>query len=382
MGKIRRVMRCYCCGAVLQDESENKNGYIEKEVFEQASLDHRVIYCHNCYEKMKAINAGMLELDTDEEILKILDDAVATDALLVWVVDLFAFNGGAINQEVIKKAKKLNVVVLGTHFDLFPKRIKEEVMTKWVKDRFNELGIDPISIRLCGNTEELNPNDMFKRMDELRKGHDVYMIGTLASGKTSIINRMLKGYTNKSKRTVKTEEYPGTSIKVLEIPLNNSSFFYELPGFSLNTSVLGKVEKDVKNIIIPKKEIKMQKLVLGEGDSLVVGSLAAFTLVIGRLTTFHFYGAELNEIKKVKEEKLDAFFRQNVIKRSLRPVSEKYSAFTDYDVFEYVMEKDGEEHDIAVTGLGWVRFEGRGQIVRVVIPKGVAVKETLSKIEH
>ena len=46
------------------------------------------------------------------------------------------------------------------------------------------------------------------------------------------------------------------------------------------------------------------------------------------------------------------------------------------------MEKDGEEHDIAVSGLGWVRFEGRGQVVRVVCPRGVAIKETLSKIEH
>ena len=54
----------------------------------------------------------------------------------------------------------------------------------------------------------------------------------------------------------------------------------------------------------------------------------------------------------------------------------------DYDVFEYDMEKDGQEHDIAVTGLGWVRFEGRGQVVRVTFPRGVAIKETLSKMEH
>ena len=219
-------------------------------------------------------------------------------------------------------------------------------------------------------------------MNELRKGHDVYMIGSVASGKTSIINRMLKGFENNTKRTISSAEYPGTSVKVLEIPLNKSSFFYEVPGFSLNTSVLGKVEKEVAKILVPKKEIKMQKLVLEEGDSLVVGSLAAFTLIKGRITTFHFYGAEQNEIKKVKYEKLDAFFRRNATKRSLQPVSERYSAFTDYDIFEYDMEKDGEEHDIAVTGLGWVRFEGRGQVVRVVCPRGVAIKETLSKIEH
>lgn len=381
MGKVRRVMRCYCCGAVLQSKKKSDSGFIEKALLESEDAENRVLYCHNCYEKMKAINTGMLESDTDDEILKILNDAVATDALLIWVVDLFQFNG-TLNPEVVKKAKKLNTVVLGTKFDLFPKRVKQEQMIQFLSDRFNEVGINPVSIRLFGNTENINPEELLKKMDALRKGHDVYMIGSLASGKTFIINKVLKGYTNKSKRTITTEEYPGTSVKVLEIPLSNSSFFYELPGFSLNTSVLGKVEKEVKNIITPKKEIKMHRLVMNEGDSMCVGSLAAFTLVKGRATTFHFYGAEGNEIKRVSEKKLDRFLRENVTKRSVRPVSERYSAFTDYDVFEYDMEKDGKEHDIAITGLGWMRFEGRGQVIRVTFPRGVAIKETLSKMEH
>ena len=381
MGKVRRVMRCYCCGAVLQCRKKSENGFIEKALLESEDAENRVLYCHNCYEKMKAINTGMLESDTDEEILKILNDAVATDALLVWVVDLFQFNG-TLNPDVVKKAKKLNTVVLGTKFDLFPRRVKQETMVQFIKDRFNEVGINPIGIAVFGNTEDMDPVKFLKKMDELRKGHDVYMIGSLASGKTFIINRMLKGYTNKSKRTIATEEYPGTSVKVLEIPLSNSSFFYELPGFSLNTSVLGKVEKEVKAIITPKKEIKMHRMVMNAGDAMCVGSLAAFTLVKGRPTTFHFYGAEGNEVRRVNEKKLDRFLRENVVKRSVQPVSERYSAFTDYDVFEYDMEKDGLEHDIAVTGLGWMRFEGRGQVIRVTIPRGVAIKETLSKLEH
>ena len=53
-----------------------------------------------------------------------------------------------------------------------------------------------------------------------------------------------------------------------------------------------------------------------------------------------------NEIRRVSEKKLDRFLRENVIKRSVRPVSERYSAFTDYDVFEYDMEKDGQEHEL------------------------------------
>ena len=380
MGKIRRVMRCYHCGAVLQSRKKAEPGFIEKALLEEEGSENRVLYCHNCYQKMKAINTGMLEMDTDEEILTILDDAVATDAVILWVVDLFSFNG-TLNPAVVKKVKKLNVVVVGTKFDLFPRRVTLEDMKSFITNRFQEAGIKPVATLVIGNTEKLQVEDLLQKLDNIRKGHDVYMIGSTTSGKTSLINKMLKNYTNKTKRQITREEYPRTSVKVLDIPLTNSSSFYELPGFSLNTSVLGKVEKDVLKIIVPKKEIKVQREILDEGDALVVGSLAGFAMIKGKPTSFYFYGSELCEVRKMKYRKIDAFFQENVLKRSYRPVSEKYSFFTDYDVFEYQMEADNKEHDIAVTGLGWVRFTGRGQVIRIISPRGVAIKETLSKIE-
>ena len=379
MGKIKRVLRCYNCGVVLQCNNQNLPGYIGADLLEAEDAHDRVLYCEDCFQKMKAINTGMLESDIDEELLKILKDAVATDALIIWVVDLFAFNG-TLNPDVVKRLKNNKIVVIGTKYDLFRKKVEPEILANYLEERFKEVDIKPALIRIYGNTDKVDAEDMFKRINDLRQGHDVYMIGSITSGKTSIINRYLKGYTNNSKRIITTETYPGTSVKVLEIPLSNSSFFYELPGFSLNVSVLGKVEKEVRSLITPKKEIKMQRLVLDSGDAMVVGSLAAFEMIEGRISTFHFYGAENVEVKKVKNEKVDSFFRMNAVKRSLRPVSERFSSFPDYDVFEYTMEKDGQEHDISITGLGWVSFEGRGQIVRVVCPKGTAIKESLAKM--
>ena len=373
-------MRCYHCGAVLQSRKKAEPGFIEKALLDEEGSENRVLYCHNCYQKMKAINTGMLETDTDDEILTILDDAIATDAVIVWVVDLFSFNG-TLNPDVVKKVKKLKVIAVGTKFDLFPRKVSLEDMKSFINDRFEEAGIKLVATLVVASTEKLPVDELLHKLSDIRKGHDVYMIGTTNSGKTSLINKMLKSYTNKTKRTITSEEYPHTSVKVLDIPLTNSSSFYELPGFSLNTSVLGKVEKDVLKIIVPKKEIKVQREILDEGDALVVGSLAGFALIKGKPTSFYFYGSELCEVRKMKHRKIDAFFQENVVRRSYRPVSERYSFFTDYDVFEYQMEADNKEHDIAITGLGWVRFTGRGQVVRIISPRGVAIKETLSKIE-
>lgn len=378
MGKLRRVMRCYHCGAVLQSKQKKERGYIDADLLADDAENH-VLYCKSCYEKMKAINTGMLQQDEDDEILKILDDAVATDAVVLWVVDLFTFNG-TLNPDIVKKVKKLKVSVIGTKRDFLPRKANDERLREFLKERFTEAGIKPKDIFLFGNTFTEEAESLLKQLDKFRAGHDVYMIGNIASGKTTVITKMLKFYENKTKHTINTVTYPGTSVKMMEIPLSNSSFCYEVPGFSLNTSVLGKVEKDVAKLITPKKKVDDHTRSLAIGESLMIGSLAAFSLVKGKPTSVKLYCSEAVECRKVLTKNLETALADNSVRKSVRPVSDRYTTFTDYDLFEYVMENDGKIHDIAVSGLGWISFVAKGQIVRVLLPKGVAVKECLGKI--
>ena len=69
------------------------------------------------------------------------------------------------------------------------------------------------------------------------------------------------------------------------------------------------------------------------------------------------------------------------IRRFARPVSERLVSFLDYDMFEYAMENDKKWHDIAIEGLGWLSFIAQGQMIRVRLPKGVALKESIAKIK-
>lgn len=379
MGKLRRVMRCYHCGAVLQSKDKKENGYIDRSFLEQDNAESEVLYCHSCYEKMSVINSGMLDRDADDEILKILDDAVATDAKIIWVVDMFTFNG-TINPDIVKKVRKLNVTVIGTKRDLLSKKAKDEDLVAYLTERFTEAGIKPTSVYLFGADSTENGGELIKKLNKSRAGHDVYMIGTVACGKTSIISKLLKFYENPSKHVIKTVTYPGTSVKMMEIPLSNSAFCYEVPGFSLVTSVLGKVEKDVAKILTPKKKVDDHSRTLAVGETLMIGSLAAYSLVKGKQTPIKFYCAEAVECKKIATKNLQSALAENSKKRDVRPVSDRYTTFTDYDLFEYAMENDGLVHDIAISGLGWISFVAKGQTIRVLLPKGVAVKESLGKI--
>ena len=379
MGKVKRVLRCYNCGAVLQSRKQSEKGFVSAEILNNYQGDGQILYCQKCFDFMKGINTGALEQNMDKATAKILDDAAATDAFIIWVVDLFTFNG-TLNPDVVKKVKKLKVAVIGTHRDLFSTIIKDETLARFLKERFIESGIKPESITILGSENEADIKALMKKYNEARKAHDIYLIGSKSSGKTVLINKMLKNYENKTKWPIKTENYRGTNVKVMSIPLSNSSFIYELPGFSLQTSVVGKVEKDVQKLIIPRRKIETHYRTLSKGDALVAGSLAYFELYSGKPTAFKFYCAEGVEIKKMDADKVSEFIEENNRKRYLRPVSERITNFRDYDFFEYTMENDGLVHDISVQGLGWISFVAKGQVIRVMFPKGSALKESLGKL--
>ena len=84
MGKFRRVLRCYHCGAILQCEKPDEKGYIVPESLNRAT-PIQIIYCDRCFETMKAFNNSELNQDVDQGVLKILNDAFATDAYIIWV---------------------------------------------------------------------------------------------------------------------------------------------------------------------------------------------------------------------------------------------------------------------------------------------------------
>ena len=378
MAKVRRVIRCHSCGTILQSDDKKLPGFISKNVIENGAP--KIPYCNACYEKMLSLNTSELEQEVDKATLKILKDAVATDALIIWVVDMFSFNG-TLNPDVVKKVKKLDVVVFGTKRDLFPASINNDSLIRYLDERFSDVGINPVWIKLLGNEASLDTKEIMSKLHELRKSHDVYMIGNLNSGKTTFINKLLKNYENKTKWPIKTENYPGTTTDVLEIPLSNSSFFYELPDLSNGTSVLSKVEKDVQKIILPKKQVVMHRHIMGQGGAVVVGNLACLQVLKGSFPmSVRVFASEAVETRMMGNDKVDNFNALNRKKHLCRPVSDRFVNFEDFDMFEYDLENDDLRHDIAIEGLCWFSMRGKGQTVRVTLPKGAALKESLSKV--
>ena len=376
MTQLKKIRRCSHCGAVLQTKIKDKQGYIgiDFETYPQESI----LYCDNCYNKLK-INAGIVSQNVSEDVLSILRDAIATDALIVYVVDLFLFNG-SLKSELIKKIKRNDVLVIGSKRDLLPEKAKDETIAEFLRQAFVEAGLEPVDVVLVSASKNYQIDLLKQTISKYRKRHDVYVVGSTLSGKSTIIDKLLMNYENKTRKPIHSEIYPGTNSKVIHIPLDNSTSLYELPGLELDDTVIGIVEKNLWKYIIPKKEIKPRKFRLSEKESIVVGGLGAISLEEGRPTEAIAYFSEAVEIKKMASKSTDLFFKTNLVRRELRPVSEIITSFMSFDLYEIVMPDDDKRHDIGVKGLGWFSIKGQGQKIRCLLPKGAAIRESLSKI--
>ena len=376
MAELKKIKRCSHCGAVLQSTDKNKKGYISID-FESYPLES-ILYCDTCIEHMR-INADNVSQNVSKDVLYILRDAIATDALIVYVIDLFLFNG-SLKKELIHKIKRNDVLVIGSKRDLLPEKADDEQIKQFIKDAFVEAGVEPVDIVLVSASKNYQTDLLKETIAKCRKKHDVYMIGSTLSGKSTLIDKILMNYENKTRKQIHSEIYPNTNSKVMHIPLDNSSSLYELPGLELDDTVIGLVEKNLWKYIIPKKEIKPRKFRLSEGESIVVGGLGAISMQEGKTTDTTAWFAETVEIKKMSSKSTELFFKTNLVRKELRPVSEVITSFKNFDLYEIVMPEDNEMHDIGVKGLGWFSFKGLGQRIRCLLPRGAAVRESKNKI--
>ena len=85
MAELNKLQRCYHCGALLQTEDPNKEGYISPSIIEK--YPEGLLLCNNCY-KTEKFNNNPQEAYFDADYEKILNVIRNKKALVVYVVDL------------------------------------------------------------------------------------------------------------------------------------------------------------------------------------------------------------------------------------------------------------------------------------------------------
>ena len=376
MSRMSVVRRCYNCGAILQCEDEKKEGYIDKSLLEQGN--EAVLFCQDCYNRQR-YNFAPRDPHVSPEFLSLLEDAQASDSLIVYVIDLFSFES-SFAPEVTSRIEGLNILVVANKRDLLPEHCSAEWLKEYVAHRFRmaRLQVKKEDVILTSLSSTIDVSSIAKEIEERRRRHDVYVIGAAGAGKTQLIYAYLRGYSNDSNRAVSSGDYPGTSIRVMMIPLDGSTFLYDTPGIPTDNSIIAKLPSDEAKAVYPDRAVKKKTVNLSEGEGVGFGGLCLLELHKGEKTALDCYVSSYLPINKKSEKGVKNYFSELNDKSTYPKVPSALDA-QSFDAFDIEVTEEGDR-DIGVEGLGFFSFKGNGQTWRIFVPKGVAVYTTRAKV--
>lgn len=380
MAELNKLQRCYHCGALLQTEDPTKEGYISPDIIKK--YPEGLLLCNNCY-KTERFNNNPSEATFDEDYTTILKEIHSKKALVVYVVDLFSFEGSFINK-IIELLDGVDVLVVANKRDLLPPDVNDDKLKEYVAHRLRVAKFKVIDTVITStNNGGYNLEEMFELITKYSDGRDVYFVGASTSGKSALISEFLKQYLNNTSKMIVTYTFDNTHLRGMRIPITNKTYIYETPGTSIDNSLLSKVERSAFNAIVPKKAVVAKKINLTKDTCLLFGSVACIELLSKEKTQAYVYVSDKVEVKVHKSIVGDnSKYIANIFQKgTLKPSSEKLKSIKDFDVYEFQITEDGGR-DIGILGLGWINFKGNKQSFRVYVPKGVYVYTTRSKIEN
>lgn len=381
MNKIVKAKKCTECGVLLQSDDVDQRGYIDKEILSNDQL--RLLYCNQCFDqKMEQMDA-FFKPPVNPGFYSIINDAIATDALIIYVVDLLTFED-TFNRDLAKTLSdnKANVYVVCVKRDLLPENIDEEHLIKAVKKHLKEAKLRYQGILITDSSSAEGAVSFGELMQKERKGRDVYIIGARYAGKTSLITNYLKHYQNQTSKEVIQYNYPGTLLRVTEIPFDNSASAYDTPGLGIDNSVLNIVEKSLLRYLRPRKRLIPRSLSIYPNQSIIAGGFVRLDNIKGRAMTITPYFSNDIMIKKIVGRKAPSYLLYLIEKKLIKPVSQNLRKTTDFDVYDIELENDQKEVDLSVGGLGWISFQQNGQTIRLYVPRGASVSINETKIKH
>ena len=381
MEQISKVRKCYFCGATLQSEDPNKEGYVNPEVLENPTQNFA--FCQKCFEAER-FRALSNEPFIDYEFIDVLKEAKRNGDLLVYVVNLFSFET-SFSKEVIDLIQGMNILVVGTKFDLLPQSVTIEDISEYVAHRFRVAGLQIThnDVYITSINDEESVRATLTKIFELKNAKNVFIIGSEASGKTALINSFLKIYSNLSNGNIVTCNYKNTHLKVMQIPMTNKSSMYETPGISITNSILFGLDAKTLRSIYLTEPVEPREMSISKGHSMFIGGLAIIELLEGDKLEMLCYFHKNVQLNRSHVSDVESKFIKLNKKGELVPSLSKIKSTKDMEVFEIQMSNDTPTYrDLGFSGLGWVNYKATNQKIRVYVPKGVSIYTSRPKIKR
>lgn len=355
-------IRCFGCGALIQHIDENKVGYVPQS----AIKENKNTLCKRCFRLKNYHQIQKTEL-TKDDFLEILQTIGETDSLVLYIIDIFDFNGSLITG-IARHLHTNDIIVIGNKRDILPKSLKDIKIEHWLRRQLKEEGIKPMDVILTSGIKNYNLDLVLDQMNATRHGRDVYVVGITNVGKSSLINAFIKHYTTNDEMLITTSEFPGTTLDLIEIPLDDKSSIYDSPGI-INTHQMAHIikEEDLK-IVVPKSELRPITYQLSDEQSLYFGGLGRFDYIRGEKTSFTCYFPKRLLIHRTKLMNADALYNRH---QTLSPCIDEIEDIQDMARYDFTLPD--YKVDIVISGLGFISTKNAHAQIRILAPKGIGV---------
>ena len=363
MGGISLHEELYCvgCGAKLQTEDSKAPGYAPG-----SSLKKENPLCKRCF-RLKHYNE-IQDIDlSDDDFLKMISSIAETDSLIVHLIDIFDANGSMI-PSLGRLIGNNPVILAGNKVDLLPKSTNHNKLEHWLRAEAKQQGLKVQDVFLISSKKGIGIEDLSEKIEELREGKDVYVVGTTNVGKSTFINRLITDSTGEDD-IITTSYFPGTTLGFIEIPLDDETALIDTPGVINRQQMAHYVSQEDLKLITPKKEIKPRVYQLNAEQTLFFGGLARLDFVKGDRQSFVCYFANELPIHRTKLEKADALQEEHTGQLLSPPDAESLELLPPFAASSFRIGND--RTDIVFPGLGWVSLTGGDATVTVHSPKHV-----------
>lgn len=256
--------KCIGCGAELTLE-KGKLGYT-KDIESDLCMRCFNIKNYNKYEKV----------DHLEEINTIIKEVKASNDIVIFVVDVFNLSNKI--KEIVDYLNN-NVILCITKYDLVD--IDESKI-------LNYLNINTLGTIVISSKNNYNLDNLMELIEENKKSNNVYLVGYTNAGKSTLINKIIKNYSNNNYELT-TSVLPSTTLNFVKVNVNDNLTLIDTPGIIVSNIIDYLDEEEIKKVI-PKKKIKPQIYQIKTEQTIMVDNFLG--IKIKSYNTVVFYGAD------------------------------------------------------------------------------------------
>ncbi len=259
------MTKCIGCGAILQNEDKNKEGYVK---------DLTKNLCERCFRIRHYNDYKFIDKDNGY-YLNIIKQIEKTNDLVILVTDF-------LNTESLNELKIKNPVLLVlAKRDLIPRNLDEIKLLNKIKANLNI--IDKVVV---GSKNNYNLDLLYEKINKHKTSKNVYVIGYTNVGKSTLINKLIKNY-GESQTEITTSILPSTTLDLIDVKINDGLTIIDTPGLLDEGSIILNLNSDDLNKVLPRKEIKPIVIQVKTDQTIIVDNL--FRIDVTKGTNLIFY---------------------------------------------------------------------------------------------